>query len=128
MKPNEDQRQELARLIEERLHARYQGTKNAFYGMAGVNPGTFDRALEGKELRPASLAGIIRAGWPETGGDWQVLLAGVTQEPTRSVGGEGQDPDYVAAPGERSMVTIAEEDLELIIREAVERARRLDRS
>lgn len=53
----------------------------------------------------------------------------------RFVAGDGldvrpsrQDDSYVAAPGEKATVTLTEDDIAAIVRQAVEEARRLDRS
>lgn len=65
---------------------RVFGTKKAAYNMAGVNPGTWDKAEAGQPVRGDRLRRIIAILWPSSEGDWQAIP------------GVGA-PTYVAAPG-----------------------------
>jgi len=99
MDPSEEQRAQLAaKIISERL-ATF-GDKKAAYSAAKVNSATWDKAESEQRVRPDLLARIVRTLWPETRGDWRA-----------AVGVEGQDAEYVAAPGERVESDVTNEQI-----------------
>lgn len=67
------QRTELARRIEAEVYRQYRNNKKAAYTVAEVNSATFQRAVDGLSIKPHSLAAIVGALWPATGGDWRNL-------------------------------------------------------
>lgn len=65
--------EELGRLIE-RERKRQFNTKKAAYNAAGVNEATWSRAEDGQGVRPDRLRLIVRLLWPESEGEWPVVL------------------------------------------------------
>lgn len=92
--PTPEQREALAELGAHVVRTEFDGIKKRAYTAADVNSGTWDRFEKGLELRSDRLVGIVKALWPETGGDWRRVPL--------SVGPNSEDDSYVAAPGERS--------------------------
>lgn len=106
--------QELGRRVQGARLARKWGKEQAARE-AGISSITWKRVEDGLSVQEAKLQAVLDA-------------VGLDREGGAVVGGEGEASSYVAAPGDRATVTLAEDELEEIIRDAVERARRLDRS
>lgn len=95
---NEDERQKLAeRLVAER-NDRFKGSKKAAYTAAGVNSATWDRAEAGQSIKEHSRVAIVRALWPESGGDWTKI-----PEPDLTTWDDLANPRYDAKSMARRM-------------------------
>lgn len=96
---NETERANFAKWLEGLQRAKFDNNAKAAYTAAGVNSGTWARALGGQPLRPQSISKIVNRFRPDAEGDWTRL--GFDRDPT--VGGSTQDEtrDYVSSPGPR---------------------------
>lgn len=89
MEMSEAQRMDLAARIESKRRSEY-GTRKAAYNAAKVNAATWSKAEAGQpDVAEYSLVAIVKALWPETGGDWRRM------DPP--LGGDGLSDIEVAA-------------------------------
>jgi hypothetical protein len=106
MEMSSDQRNVLAILLRREQRVRFDNVAKAAYIAAGVNSATWTRALNGDTLKPRSLNKIIRGLWPDTDGDWSLIVG----DP-ESVGGERQASSYVASPGDRVPAGVSDDEV-----------------
>lgn len=66
---NEAQRQALAELLTATLRTKFEGNKKAAYTAIGINPATFDRALNALPIRDDRATRIMNSLWPEAQGN-----------------------------------------------------------
>lgn len=68
----QDRKRLAKRLIREQ-NTRFSGVAKDAYIAAGVNSGTWKRAVEAETLKPHKLIQIVVRLWPETLGDWRKI-------------------------------------------------------
>lgn len=108
---NEEERLKLAeRLVAER-NDRFKGSKKAAYTAAGVNSATWDRAEAGQSIKEHSRVAIVRALWPESGGDWTKI-----PEPDLTTWDDLANPRYDAKSMARRMDGLEDRIAELLTR------------
>lgn len=94
---NQAQRDQFAEWLRGLQVRKFDSNAKAAYTAAGVNSGTWTRALTGLPLRAQSVSKIVRAFRPDTEGDWTRLdldgdadVGGVTNTPAGYVSGPGE--------------------------------------
>lgn len=92
----ETERENFATWLRYLQRRHYGGSAKAAYTAAGVNSGTWSRAVNAESIKPHTVVKIVNAFRPDADGDWTRL--GFDQ----SVGADDQDrPDYVSGPGDK---------------------------
>lgn len=100
MEPTPAQRKELGERIKKR-RPRLFGTKKGAYMAADVNSATWNSAEAGERLRPDRLAAIVKVLWPETEGDWELLVPPL---------GQASDSDIADQIRNNALFTEAQKD------------------
>lgn len=70
---DEAERAEVADRLLAEQRERFDGVRKAAYTAAGVNPATWARATAGLRVRPDRLVQIVKAFWPESRGQWELV-------------------------------------------------------
>lgn len=97
---NDSQRANFAKWLLGIQRSKFADNAKAAYTYAGVNSGTWTRAVTAQTLKPRSVAKIVNAFRADAEGDWTKL--GLEKDAPAVSTSDQDEPGYVSGPGPKA--------------------------